>query len=420
MVMEVYKGIKGALNYKDKKMADSLRAAIQKKIEQDPSFAKQFVPASTREELRLLHNEYCTEDAVITEEYVNPKKEQGESSFSEEKKDVSGDSKNPADDYEGVNVKTDSSGQMNFIDEFDDEIEDSFEADPLKTGNRIKRDYVIDDGYVENAIKEGSDEGRTDFGEPTSAQQAFEIKKPIDTGSPFTTDEKGQAKKKEEPFNPSFNDMDNGKKRKQTTRMAKTIVKAVCTLAERGFVWYATKDINEGKLAEYQMTGEIDLNILLTLEGNQKATVQTFFQNMCVQAEQLAKIDKESQEELGDALAEVLLEKGIAPTPMQNLILVSVQVFVLGKGLQLMAHKAQTSSVLNQLRAMQQGGTENQYARGKDNVPQNEAPSQSAPQPQAAQEAPSATVVNDDDFFDGDGGNSNFVEKGLSILDSQK
>lgn len=417
--MEVYKGIKGALNYKDKKMADSLRAAVEKKIAQDPSFAKQFVPASSREELRLLHNEYCTEDAIVTEEYINPKKEEGGSSFAEEKKDTTESS--ASDAYEGVNVKTDSTGQMNFIDEFDDEIEDSFEADPLKTGNRIKRDYVIDDGYVENAIKDGSEEGRTDFGEPTSAQQAFEINKPIDTSSPFTTDEKGQAKKKEEPFNPSFNDMDNGKKRKQTTRMAKTIVKAVCTLAERGFVWYATKDINDGKLAEYQMTGEIDLNILLTLEGNQKATVQTFFQNMCVQAEQLAKIDKDSQEELGDALAEVLLEKGIAPTPMQNLILVSVQVFVLDKGLQLMAHKAQTSSVLNQLRAMQQGGTENQYARATDNVPHNEAPAQSAPQPQAsAEEAPAATVVNDEDFFDGDGGNSNFVEKGLSILDSQK
>lgn len=412
--MEVYKGIKGALNYKDKKMADSLRAAIQKKIEQEPSFAKQFVPATSREELRLLHNEYCTEDAVITEEYINPKKEKGESSFSEDKKE------NVDGDYDSVNLKADSSGQMNFIDEFDDEIADSYEADPLKTGNRIKRDYVIDEGYVENAIKDGVDEGRTSFGEPTSAEQAFEIKKPMGSGSPFTNDEKGQAKKKEEPFNSSFNDMDGAKKRKQTTRMAKTIVKAVCTLAERGFVWYATKDINEGKLAEYQMTGEIDLNILLSLEGDKKETVKAFFQNMCVQAETLAKIDKESQEELGDALAEVLLEKGIAPTPMQNLILVSVQVFVLDKGLQLMASKAQTSSVLNQLRAMQQGGTENQYARAADHAAHHETHVDNTPPAPSAQAAPSATVVNDDDFFDGDGGNTNFVEKGLSILDSQQ
>lgn len=416
--MEVYKGIKGALNYKDKKMADSLRAAVEKKMQQDPSFASKFVPASSREELRLLHNEYCTDDAIITEEYVNPKKDNTSETI-----EVDSDSNtiNAKKDSDSINVKADSSGQMNFIDEFDDEIADSYEADPLKTGNRIKRDYVLDDGYVENAIKDGSEEGRTSFAEPTSAEQAFEIKKPIDSGSPFTTDDKGQAKRKEEPFNPSFKDMDGAKKRKQTTRMAKTIVKAVCTLAERGFIWYATKDINDGKLAEYEMSGEVNLNILLTLEGDQKATVKTFFQNMCVQAEQLAKIDKEAQEELGDALAEVLLEKGIAPTPMQNLILVSIQTFVLDKGLQLMAHKAQTSSVLNQLKAMNQSGTQDQYATSKDYTAPHETFADNAPPVQGTStQSSGVTQMNDEDFFDGDGGNSNFVEKGLSILDSQQ
>ena len=418
--MEVYKGIKGALNYKDKKMADSLRAAIQKKIEQDPSFAKQFVPASTREELRLLHNEYCTEDAVITEEYTNTKKDKGESSFAEEKKEnVSGDSKNPADDYEDVNVKTDSSGQMNFIDEFDDEIEDSFEADPLKTGNRIKRDYVIDDGYVENAIKEGSDEGRTDFGEPTSAKQAFEIKKPIDNGSPFTTDEKGQAKKKEEPFNPSFNDMDNGKKRRATKRFAKTVAQGFCMLAEKGIIYFGTRNITEAKLTEYQLTGELNINLQLSLNDGQIATVAQFFRNQRTLIEQTAKFDNDFKEELEDLLFEWLLEKGFVPNNTQNLGLFLIQAG-LEKAIPLAAIMAQNSEVLNQLRVIHQSGSENQYARATDNVPQNEAPAQSAPQPQAAQEAPSSTLVNDEDFFDGDGGNSNFVEKGLSILDSQK
>ena len=81
-----------------------------------------------------------------------------------------------------------------------------------------------------------------------------------------------------------------------------------------------------------------------------------------------------------------------------------------------MAHKAQTSSVLNQLRAMHQNGTENQYASSTDNTPPHETFADNAPPTQTAKAAPQSN----EDFFDGDGGNSNFVEKGLSILDSQQ
>jgi hypothetical protein len=419
--MEVYKGIKGALNYKDKKMADSLRSAIDKKMQQDPSFVKQFVPATSREELRLLHNEYCTEDAVITEEYTNPKKEKGESSFAEDKKtNVAGDYKNTDGDYDGVSTKSNSSGQTSFIDEFDDEIADSYEADPLKTGNRIKRDYVIDEGYVENAIKDGVDEGRTSFGEPTSAEQAFEIKKPIGSGSPFTNDEKGQAKKKEEPFNPSFNDMDGSKKRKQSKRLAKTCVSGFCTLTEMGIVWYGNRNITEAKLAEYGISKEINLKILLDLGGEQKATVLEFFRSQRIELENIAKFDNEFKEELTDLLTELFIEKGIAPTTIQNIWLLLGEGVGIKKILPTFIHSSRMNDVLDQLRAMEQGGSENQYATSTDHTAPHETFADNAPPTPTAQATPSATVVNNNDFFDGDGGNTNFVEKGLSIIDSQK
>jgi hypothetical protein len=412
--MEVYKGIKGALNYKDKKMADSLRSAIDKKMQQDPSFVKQFVPATSREELRLLHNEYCTDDAVIVEEYNNPKKEKGESSFAEDKKT------NVAGDYDSVNLKADSSGQMNFIDEFDDEIADSYEADPLKTGNRIKRDYVIDEGYVENAIKDGVDEGRTSFGEPTSAEQAFEIKKPMGSGSPFTNDEKGQAKKKEEPFNPSFNDMDGAKKRKQSKRLAKTCVSGFCTLTEMGIVWYGNRNITEAKLAEYGLSKEINLKILLDLGGEQKATVLEFFRSQRLELENIAKFDDEFKDELADLLTELFIEKGIAPTTIQNIWLLIGEGVGIKKILPTFIHSSRMNDVLDQLRAMQQSGTENQYAKASDQPTAHETYKNNTPPTKTADEVPIAEVVNDNDFFDGDGGNTNFVEKGLSIIDSQK
>jgi hypothetical protein len=128
-------------------------------------------------------------------------------------------------------------------------------------------------------------------------------------------------------------------------------------LSEKGFVWYANKDINEAKLVEYEVKDEIDLQLLVTLEDGQEATVKTFFQQQCFKAEQLSKIDQSEKEDLIDALADVLLEKGVAPTPSQELMMVGLKIFG-GQVLNLIALKSQTNSLLDQLRAMKQADNE--------------------------------------------------------------
>jgi len=79
----------------------------------------------------------------------------------------------------------------------------------------------------------------------------------------------------------------------------------------------------------------------------------------CANAEQLAVIDDESKADLTDALTEVLLEKGIAPTPTQNLMLVAGKI-VLGQGVALMTLKSQTNAVLSQLKLMKKKEMENE------------------------------------------------------------
>ena len=164
--------------------------------------------------------------------------------------------------------------------------------------------------------------------------------------------------------------MKASKQKKSTKKFAKYIVEAVCMLSEKGFVWFANKDINESKLTEYEISGEMDLNLLVTLEDGQEATVKQFFQLQCMKAEQFSKIDPEQKQDLIDALAEVMQEKGVGPTPTQELALIALTIFG-GQAVALFTLKSQTNSLLTQLRAMK--SEETQY--------QQQAPPPPRPQP---------------------------------------
>jgi hypothetical protein len=101
----------------------------------------------------------------------------------------------------------------------------------------------------------------------------------------------------------------------------------------------------------------MDLTILLDMPNGQQATVKEFFLSQHEVIRQESKIDAEDREDLVDALTEVFLEKGIAPTPMQELMLVGARIV----GMQVIKAIAITSSnnsVLGQLRAMKKEMTE--------------------------------------------------------------
>jgi hypothetical protein len=104
--------------------------------------------------------------------------------------------------------------------------------------------------------------------------------------------------KKQEYINPSFDDMSSARKNKHTRRFAKWITKSICILLKEGFMWWTTKDINPAKLAEYEITGEIDLRILLTMEDGQDATVKQFFLSQFQYANNLSEISEEEKEDL--------------------------------------------------------------------------------------------------------------------------
>lgn len=347
--------LKRANSQKERKLQRALQEFVTKQQSQDSSF--KFEPAKDLNELQRAFDKYCIQDVDFKE---IPNKS-SKSYSSDDNSDYDSDSHNSDDSGpdDGLGEET-SSTSGSESDEIPQEI-----IDPFNRSEPIVRDYVTKDDFASTNPSNNTGPQQTTFNEPTSFSESFEMPGDESGNSSSSTSKspgQGPNKKPEQktnPVNPQWDEMAANKKRKSTRKFAKYIVEVVCMLSEKGFVWYANKDINEAKLAEYELNDEIDLTLLITLEDGQAATVKQFFLTQCAKAEQMSKIDPQEKEDLSDALAEVLLEKGAGPTPTQELILISIKIFG-GQAITLFALKSQSNAILNQLKAMKQGETEDQ------------------------------------------------------------
>jgi len=330
MALKIYNK-RGAVNYTEKRLIKKIQAALEKKFEKEPSLESQFIPANNIDELQTLHNLYCGEEIEFEEV---PNKEVEHKEFRDGmKEDIESRSQDEKESTDSLVV---------------DDEEDVKTVDPFNRDTTIVRDYVMNDGFKEGEEREGSK--KTSFAEPTSFEESFEME-----GSDIGTDKRDNAnKKKDKPkepsANPSFDDMSSGRKKRSTKKFAKYIVEGVCMLAEKGFVWWTTKNITEEKLVEYELSGEYDFNVLLTLETGQEVYVKQWFKQQRATADQLSKFDQEEKDDLAEALAEVLNEKGFAPTPMQECLIIGAKVLG-GKFLIAAQMSAGINNVLAQLKA---------------------------------------------------------------------
>jgi len=346
--MKVYKK-RGNKNYKERRLLKELEPIIQRKIEEDPSFAKEIVPATNFDELKKLHSRYVAEDVAFEE--VEPKKEEEINDNNIEKDNTKEDmAKKNYDEVEDVAFEETPKEETPKSNQF---------IDPFNREEPIVRDYVLGNDSLSKGSKSASDEpAKTFFDEPTSFEEAFEIPN-SDAEEEAPSSSKSKSKERDSSdsnsVNPSFDNMKAGKQKRSTKKFAKYIVEAVAMLSEKGFVYFANSDINESKLAEYELSGEMDLSLLVSLENGQEVTVKQFFQSQCQKAEMMSKWNDEQKDDLSAALAEVLLEKGAAPTPTQELLLVTLTI-IGGQAMTLLTIKSETNSLLNQLRSMNEGG----------------------------------------------------------------
>jgi hypothetical protein len=359
MSIKVYNK-KGRLDYKESKMVKEIQEAIDAKLLENPNLREQFNPATNSDELKQLHLKYCGTDVEFEDV---PNTEEQHKEFRDSMKET----------VEEVKPKETSFDDSSFIDPFND-------------ANPVVRDYVMDNNFDSSTTQDNASKGNFD-NEPTTFKDAFTMP---DDNTPTSPSGGGSSKKqpKEEPLNPSYNDQNSGRKKRTNKKFAKYIVEAVCMLAERGFVWWTTNKITETKLAEYELNNEMDLTLLVSMPNGQEATVRQFFKSHCIQAEQLAKYEKEEKEDLAEVLAELLDKKGVTPSIEQEAAIIALQMF--GKKFMIGYEMNRgINGLLSQLKEMQKGAPKNYTAY--DEQPQQ----QPQPQPQQEFNQEQNTIVSD-------------------------
>jgi hypothetical protein len=382
---------RGKLNYREAKIVKDIQAALNKKYANNPEVLRNFNPANNIEELKKLQIEYCITD-VDYEEVANT--DGGNDTEEQHKKfrDSMKDTVEPSTEKAANSVANDNLNDgSDFIDPFND-------ASP------IVRDYVLDNNLQQNPDNNNNNSGSSNFdNEPTTFKDAFTMP---DANTPSgdsggnnggNNNGGGNKQQKQEPLNPQYNTQSSGRKKRTNKKFAKYIVEAVCMLAERGFIWYTTNEISEQKVVEYELSGEMDLSLLLTMPNGQEGTVKEWFRSQCFQSEQLAKFDKEEKDDLADILAEVLDKKGISPSEEQEALIIALSMFG-KKFLIAWDMKKGISNVLTQLRDMQKGQPpiQRQYEeKGYDEPEQPEQPQQTE-EAQIIQEDPFKNTIVED------------------------
>lgn len=342
MSIKIYKK-RGAANYKERALLKQLEPALEKLATEDPAFINSFKSAETFDELKALHSQYCIDEAEIISETPN------------------------ATMAEKTNETTSTGDSSIKFQNPETPLED-----PMNRANPIIREHVLNDTFsAEGASKRPDIGGQPNLDEPKSYEEAFKL--PDEELDPKERREKQKAeaeanktasgnngggnnstKKPSDSVNPAFDDMSQQRKNKQTKRFAKYIVEFFAMGLEMGYMWFVTKDINDLKIAEYELKDKIDpshLELVMNLTEEQEITIRAFFQMQCAQAQVNAKVSDDDKSELADALADVLMEKGFAPTPMQSLMMVMGQI-IAAKAIPAFVQVQQNNSILNQLFTM--------------------------------------------------------------------
>ena len=322
MAIKVYNR-KGNISLKEKAMVREVEKAVDLLAKEDPNF--ELKPANNLSELEELYSKYAVTDADVVEETRTPK-ETPEKIVKDFKKETGAES----------------------------DTTEKF-VDPFNRDEPIVRDYVLTEEFEDP----NPQPTKSSFDEPLSFDESFSIpdsetlgaRQPDQKG--FVEPESPEPQAQQEPMNPAFSEMDTAKQRKKTKRFAKQIVALTCDLLEKGFEWYTMKDITEAKLTEYEIKDEMDLSILLDMPNGEQASVKAFFLSQHEVIRQEAVIDAEDRDDLTEALTEVFLEKGIAPTPMQELMLVGARIVGL-QTLKAVAIANSHKSIMSQLRGMKQ------------------------------------------------------------------
>ncbi len=347
MAVKVFKK-RGTPNHNQRKMIKDL----QEYFEANPGKAENIVVATDDDSLKSLHAQYCAEEVE----------------FTEIKNDGTTTTHKPNMENESHENFRDSMGGE---DDPDSEDEYAPRVDPMNRHEPIIRDYVKEDGFQQETGQKPP--AASSYDEPTNFKDSFDI--PDDTIQP---DQKQQGPINSQPIKPKAPtpaDPDAKIKRKSKKKFTKYAVDAVCALAGRGIVWWATKDITDASLQKAITDDEIteaSLKMLVYLDHSTQGTVKQFFELQILAAQDLANFTPEEKEDLAEALEDFMEFKKIEINPTINLGVIFLGM-VFERAMKAMENKAQTGSILIQLK--------NMHALGISGTQQNNEPDLATEEP---------------------------------------
>jgi len=316
----------GRPNRDEKKMIEELTNAVNKLKEKNPVEYMNFRPATNKFELREWYKKYCIEDAEI----ISETRTQTMSTEKETKIESSDE------------ATSNKNAEKNLTDAFDGA------NDPFNARETIKRDYVTDQ-TTDNTY---SHEEEIVIEEPTGLPSDFTIPKDEDinnVGNNVNQQQGKNEKQKPDPINPELKDLDDSQKRRVFKQTAQSLVLAYKQFSGLPFKYLATRDINAGKMAEYNVTKELDTNVVLELPNDVHMSIAQYFEQQCMKADGLFELDPDVEKEIVEALTDVLMEKQFALTPTQRLM-VALGQDLFSKGVQLFQFRAEVKTTLDYLK----------------------------------------------------------------------
>ena len=309
----------GIASYKEKK----LKKALEDFFTENPDKYAGYEAPTDFETLKMVHDKYIVEEGEIISETTNEPKSE--------------------------------STHQQFRDSMVPEPELFPQEDPMNRDSPKIRDYVLDDGFSDTTKKE---EPKSNYDEPTSFKDSFSL--PDDNIQADSN--KGKTSSTQNPFNsppppkkeagPA--DPDAKIKKKSRKKFTKHAVNAVCALAGKGIIWFATKDITDAALAKAISNDEISqqsLDLLVFLDNGTQGAVKTFFQQAISNAQDLGNFTQDEKDDLIEALDDFLDYKKIEINPGIELMAVFMGL-MLDKAIKALVLKAQSGSILQQLKDM--------------------------------------------------------------------
>ena len=185
--------------------------------------------------------------------------------------------------------------------------------------NRFSETMIENESDANKAATGPSNATKSTNG-PAAQTQAKDFEEPLinNTGAPA---EKTEAEKKAEskPINPEFEKLSQTEKKEQVELFADAILTNYAQLLP--IIPKMICQYNMGKMEMLDMDGVIRLSMVIDRNEDGELTLKEHCFNFNAEVDEIFVVTDEMKEQIRGPLIAVLMEKGIAPTPMTTLLI---------------------------------------------------------------------------------------------------